>query len=174
MSTLQQQTVNFNKNLVISNNGGNLSNDAGLILVAEFMHQIHFKRLLKETLHFSKFYRYHKNHLFMQLLTRLIAGYFNDTTANKLTADLTFKLVLDNLVAAQPTLLCFINQISADDLAGITRLVAKLEQLVITQKKQRQLIIDLDSTHSDTFGYQKGSDFHMHYQTNVYHPLVSL
>ncbi|KRK09978.1 hypothetical protein FD11_GL000388 [Ligilactobacillus pobuzihii E100301 = KCTC 13174] len=32
-SALQQQTVNFNKNLVISNNGGNLSNDAGLILV---------------------------------------------------------------------------------------------------------------------------------------------
>lgn len=176
MSTLQQQTVNFNKNLVLSNNGGHLSNDAGLILVAEFMHQIHFKRLLKETLHFKenrKFYRYHKNQLFKQLLIQLIAGYFDDTAANKLTADMSFELVLDNLVASQPTLSRYINQISADDLAGITKLVAKLAQLVITQKKQRQLIIDLDSTHSDTFGYQKGSAFNTHYQTNGYHPLLA-
>jgi len=176
MSTLQQQTVNFNKNLVLSNNGGNLSNDAGLILVAEFMHQIHFKRLLQENLHFKdkrKFYKYHQLHLFRQLLTQLIAGYFNDNAANKLTADLSFKLVLDNLVASQPTLSRFINQISADELAGITELVAKLAQLVITQKRQHQLIIDLDSTHADTFGQQEGSAFNTHYQTNGYHPLLA-
>src|SRR5699024_10651300 len=116
MSTLQQQTVNFNKNLVLSNNGGHLSNDAVLILVAEFMHLIHFKRLLKETLHFKetrKFYRYHKNQLFKQLVIQLIAGYFNDTAANKLTADLSFKLVFVNLVASQPTLSRFFTKISS-------------------------------------------------------------
>lgn len=91
MSALQQQTVNFNKNLVLSNNVGNLSNDVSLVLVAEFMHQIHFNRLLQENLHFKdrrKFYKYHKNHLFKQLLTQLIAGYFNDTAANTLTSAL--------------------------------------------------------------------------------------
>src|SRR5699024_2913548 len=176
MSTLHQQTVNFNKNLVLSNNGGNLSNDAGLVLVAEFMQQLHFKRLIQENLQFKdqrKFYKYHKNHLFKQLLTQLIAGYFNDTAANTLTADLSFKLVLDNLVASQPTLSRFINQVSADELTGVTNLVTQLAQLVITQKKQHQLIMDLDSTHSDTFGHQDGSDFNTHYQTNGYHPLLA-
>ena len=94
MSSLRQQTVNFNKNLLLSNNGGNLSNDAGLILVAEFMHQAHFKCFLEEILLFRetrKFSKYHKNHLFKQLLTSLIAGYFNDTAANKLIEDLRFK-----------------------------------------------------------------------------------
>ena len=176
MMTLQQHAVNFNKNLVLSNNGGNLSNDAGLILVAEFMHQIHFKRLLQENLHFKdsrKFCKYHKKHLFKQLLTQLIAGYFNDTAANTLAEDPSFKLVLDNLVASQPTLSRFVNQISAEDLAGITKLVAKLAQLVITQKRQHQLIIDLDSTHADTFGQQEDSAFNTHYQTNGYHPLLA-
>src|SRR5699024_10808647 len=100
-------------------------------------------------------------------------GYFNDTAANTLTADLSFKLVLDNLVASQPTLSRFINQVSADELTGVTNLVTQLAQLVITQKKQHQLIMDLDSTHSDTFGHQDGSDFNTHYQTNGYHPLLA-
>jgi hypothetical protein len=69
---------------------------------------------------------------------------------------LRFKL--DNLVASQPTLSRFIAQISEDELAGITKLVTKLAQLVITQKKQHQLFIDLDSTHADTFGQQEGSN----------------
>lgn len=176
MSTLQQQTVNFNKNLVLSNNGGHLSNDAGLILVAEFMHQIHFKRLLKETLHFKenrKFYRYPKAQLFKQLLTQLVTGYFNDTAANTLAADPSFNLALNSLVASQPTLSRFINQISVEDLAGVTKLVTRLAQLVITQKRQHQMIIDLDSTHADTFGRQEGSAFNTHYRTNGYHPLLA-
>lgn len=144
MLTLQQRTVNLNQNLVLSNNDGNLSNDAGLILVAEIIHQIHLKRLLKETLHLS-----------IDMLTQLITEYFNDTAASKLATDLSFKLTLDNLVASQPTLSHFINQIFAENLAGITKLIAKLAQLVITPKRQHQLIIDLDSTHSDTLGHQR-------------------
>nr|WP_241259088.1 transposase [Ligilactobacillus pobuzihii] len=144
--------------------------------MAEFIHQIHFKRLLQENLFFKdcrKFCKYHKSHLFKQLLIQLIAGYFKDTAANTFAGDSSFKLVLDNLVASQPTLSRFINQISAEDLAGITKLVAKLAQLVITQKKQHQLIIDLDSTHTDTFGQPEGSAFNTHYQTNSYHLLLA-
>ena len=103
MLTLQQQTVNFNKNLVFSNNGGNLSNDVTLILVAKFMHQIRFKES-------RKFYKYRKNHLFNQPLTQLIVAYFNDTAANKLTKDLSFKLVLGNLVASQQLFPAFLTK----------------------------------------------------------------
>lgn len=38
---------------------------------------------------------------------------------------------------------------------------------------QTELIIDVDSTHSDTFGNQESSDFNAHYQTNGFHPLVA-
>ena len=51
----------------------------------------------------------------------------------------------------------FITQIFPDDLIGITKLFANLAQLVITQKKQHHLIINLDSTHSDTLDYHRKS-----------------
>jgi hypothetical protein len=103
MSTLQQQTVNFNKNLLLSNNGGHLSNDAGLSLVTEFMQQINFTQLLHDNLYFKerrKLYKYSKNRLFKQLVMQLIAGYFNDAAANTLTQDVGFNLILDNLVGS--------------------------------------------------------------------------
>ncbi len=41
------------------------------------------------------------------------------------------------------------------------------------QKSIDTLVIDLDSTHCDTFGKQEGSAFNNHYQTFGYHPLVA-
>lgn len=49
------------------------------------MRHIHFRRLLLENLYFKKSRKFYKKHLFIQLLTQLSTGYFNDTTANKLT-----------------------------------------------------------------------------------------
>lgn len=36
-----------------------------------------------------------------------------------------------------------------------------------------ETIIDLDSTHSDTFGNQEGTNYNAHYQTNGSPPLVA-
>ncbi|GBG94269.1 hypothetical protein LFYK43_07280 [Ligilactobacillus salitolerans] len=158
MSTLQQVPLNFNKNLVISNTGGTLTNDGGLLLVSEFMHQINFSQLVKDNLHFQeerKYFKHSKNHLFQQLLMQLLAGYSNDTAANTLAKDVSFKLALDQLVSSQPTLSRYINRISENELDGVARLSQKLAQLVIKQRQQAQLILDLDSTHSDTYGKQK-------------------
>lgn len=40
-------------------------------------------------------------------------------------------------------------------------------------RNDTELIIDLDSTHSDTFGHQEQTDYNAHYQTYGYHPLVA-
>lgn len=66
-----------------------------------------------------------------------------------------------------------LTKFSADELSGITNLVTQLAHLVITQKKQHQLIMDLDATHSDTIGQQEGSEFNTHYLANGYHPLLA-
>lgn len=42
-----------------------------------------------------------------------------------------------------------------------------------TVRNDTEMIIDLDSTHSDTFGHQEQTDYNAHYQTNGYHPLVA-
>lgn len=41
------------------------------------------------------------------------------------------------------------------------------------ERNSTELVIDLDSTHSDTFGNQEATDYNAHYGTNGYHPLVA-
>lgn len=84
-----------------------------------------------------------------------------------------FKLVLAQTVASQPTLSRFINHVSASGLFSVRTLLGSLAQLVSGQLNQHQLILDLDSTHADTYGDQEKSAYNGHYQTNGYHPLVA-
>jgi hypothetical protein len=43
MATLHENTLKFNQKMTVTNTGGNLSTDAGLILVKEFLHSIGFE-----------------------------------------------------------------------------------------------------------------------------------
>ena len=43
----------------------------------------------------------------------------------------------------------------------------------IVQNNSQNMVIDLDSTHSDTYGNQESADFNSHYQTIGYYPLVA-
>lgn len=45
MAILQKKRTNFNSKLMVSNTGGNLSTDAGLILVKKFIDSIGFTKL---------------------------------------------------------------------------------------------------------------------------------
>lgn len=47
MATLQEKYVKFNSKMVVSNTSGNLSSDAGLILVKEFMDSLGFYSFAK-------------------------------------------------------------------------------------------------------------------------------
>lgn len=40
-------------------------------------------------------------------------------------------------------------------------------------RNDTNMVIDLDSTHSDTFGNQEQTAYNAHYQTTGYHPLVA-
>ena len=45
MATLHEKNVKFNSKMTVSNTGGNLSTDSGLILVKEFMDSLNFSDL---------------------------------------------------------------------------------------------------------------------------------
>ncbi|SFV41388.1 IS1380 family transposase [Ligilactobacillus acidipiscis] len=176
MSTLHHEKLLFNDQINISNDGGELANDAGTLLIAEFLHQIHFDQLLEDNLHFKddrKYCTFPLNNLFKQLLLQLLAGYCQDQSANTLSHAVDFKLVLSQAVASQPTLSRFINHISASGLFSVKSLLGSVAHFVLGQLNQHQLILDLDSTHADTFGDQEKSAYNGHYQTNGYHPLLA-
>lgn len=53
METLQEKSLKFNSNMIVSNDGGQLSNDAGLLLLFEFLHKTKFDEMLKEFFHLN-------------------------------------------------------------------------------------------------------------------------
>lgn len=52
-------------------------------------------------------------------------------------------------------------------------LLAQLGEPLINEKNQCQLIIAIDSTHSDTYRNQEQNEYNAHYQSNGYHPLLT-
>lgn len=94
MATLHEKRTKFNSKLTVTNTGGNLSTDTGLILIKEFMQSINFSELAKEplTFHDTRHYYLHDNiSILEQLLFQLIAGYSTDASANLLKDDPIFQ-----------------------------------------------------------------------------------
>ncbi|NLM68064.1 MAG: hypothetical protein GX180_12965 [Enterococcus sp.] len=94
-----------------------------------------------------------------------MAGYANDSAADSLKQDPLFSQVFE-LTASQPKLSRFINQKEEQDNRCVHQLMTRLGELLLTETNQRQVIIDIDSTHSDTFGKQEDSEYNGHYKYN--------
>lgn len=100
----------------------------------------------------------------MQLVLQIIAGYNTDSAATSLVAEPLFKLLLDKpALASQATISRFWQRIDA---AGVDAFQT-LNQALIDQARlltnQTTTIIDIDSTHSDTYGNQEATDYNAHY-----------
>ena len=177
MDTLQETAAKFNNNLHVSHTGGRLSSDSGLALVDEFMDAFHFTEHSKDIVSFNEDRRYwlHDNHkILKQLLFQIIAGYKADISADILQHDPVLQaLSTDGVWASQPSISRFFDRFTGQTIED----VQTLNQVLIDQarliRNDTNMIIDLDSTHSDTFGSQEQTDYNAHYGTNGYHPLVA-
>ena len=177
MATLHEIKTKFNSNLTISNTGGNISNDCGLILVKEFMDSLDFTALSRKhlTIKDARLYHTHTNlSLMEQLIYQIIAGYTTDSAATLLKEDPAFKILFGkNRLASQPSLSRFWNRISKDNISQFQDLNQAMIDKVRLVRNTTEMIFDLDSTHSDTYGKQELSSYNAHYGTNGYHPLVA-
>lgn len=179
MATLHENTLKFNQKMTVTNTGGNLSTDAGLILVKEFLHSIGFEQLMEKELHFqdSRLSPTHSNETILeQLIFQLIAGYDTDASANILRQDPFFQQMLEkSTLASQPSLSRFWDRISEspDALVQLQALNQAMLDKVRIQRNATEMVLDLDSTYSDTYGNQEETAFNRHYQTTGYHPLVA-
>lgn len=162
---------------MVSDTGGNLSTDDGLILVKEFIDSIGFTKLANQFLHFKdeRHYWVHDNSpLLEQMLFQIIAGYPSDSSATLLKENPIFRLVLDKeSIASRPSLSRFWDRITKENIAQFQYLNQSMIDNARLERNLTELIIDLDSTHSDTFGNQEGTNYNAHYGTTGYHPLVA-
>ena len=177
MVTLQETAVKFNNNLHASHTGGRLSSDSGLLLVDELMDAFYFEDLIKQLITFKENRRYwtHTNQkILKQMVLQLIAGYKADSSADILRHDPMLKtLSLEDALASQPSISRFFDRITKqtiDDFQVFNQALIDQARLV---RNDTDMIIDLDSTHSDTFGRQEQTDYNAHYGTHGYHPIVA-
>lgn len=177
MVTLQENTAKFNNNLHVSHTGGRLSSDSGLVLVDELMDTLRFTAQSQEIVSYNenRLYWTHDNHkIFEQLIFQLVAGYKADSAANILQYDPVIQTFSsDEILASQPSISRFFDRVTEQTIEDFQTLNQKLIDQARLVRNDTNMIIDLDSTHSDTFGGQERTDYNAHYQTNGYHPLVA-
>ena len=109
-----------------------------------------------------------------QILFRIIAGYKADLSADILQHDPVLQtLSTDGVWASQPSISRFFDRMTEQSIEDLQTLNQVLIDQARLLRNDTAMIIDLDSTHSDTFGNQEQTDYNAHYGTNGYHPLVA-
>lgn len=177
MVTLQENVAKFNNNLIVTYDGGQLSSDSGLVLVDELMDALQFTQLSEKVVKFKDNRKYctHTNpKVLKQLILQIIAGYPTDSSANILRHDPVLQtLSPDEPLASLSSISRFFDRVTLDTISTLQGLNQSLIDKARLVRNDTNLIIDLDSTHSDTFGSQEQTAYNAHYGTNGYHPLVA-
>ena len=176
MSIVNTLALKSNRQIKINFDGGDLSSDAGLPLIKEFVSKLGIDKLFEHAFktNDSAAFRYHidKDNL-LQMIYLIIAGYFEDDASDELTNDPVFKAVLEkDALASQPTVSRFFNRMDEDTLNQFLTIGRILRKRIYSIQMPEAIILDLDSTLLDTYGKQEGRAFNFHYQSNGYHPLV--
>ena len=176
MSIVNTLSLESNRKIKINFDGGDLSSDAGLLLIKEFVSKLGMDKLFSQSFNTndSALFRYHtdKENL-LQMIYMIIAGYFEDDSSDELTNDPVFKAVLNkDTLASQPTISRFHNRMDEDSLNQFLSINQILRKKVYSVQMPEAIILDLDSTLLNAYGKQEGRAFNFHYQSNGYHPLV--
>jgi hypothetical protein len=161
--------------------GGELSSDGGMLLVREFDEKIGFTKKIAKLISDSRnpeLIDYEIIDMLRERLYFMIAGYEDCNDVSYLKKDKAFQVILKNItkkskeiMASQPTLSRFENNIKWKDIKNIMRFMVKfwLDQY---KKEPKTIIVDCDTTADPCHGHQQLSLFHGYYKQNMYHPLV--
>ena len=176
MSIVNTFSLQSNRQIKINFDGGDLSSDAGLLLIKEFISKLGIERLLNRSFktNDSAVFRYHTDRdNLLQMIYMIMAGYFEDDASDELTKDSVFKAVLEkSALASQPTVSRFFNRMDEDTLKQFQEISQILRKRIYSIQMPQAVILDLDSTLLAAYGKQEGRAFNFHYRSNGYHPLV--
>lgn len=176
MNSIYDISMDCNKKVKINFEGGDLSSDAGLLLIKEFAEKIGFTDLVKacfKTTDTASFRVHSDVDNFLQMVYQVIAAYSRDDFADDLKNDPTFTTILDKTtLASQPTLSRFFNRMDQDTLQQMNGILREMRKTVYNIERPEHLLLDLDSTLLETYGRQEDGAFNAHYQSCGYHPLL--
>src|SRR5699024_5415395 len=166
MATLPETTLDYNRKIKLSNDGGDLSSDTGSFLFREFEEKIDFFSTLLKLLKINdtrKYYDYSNVQLLLQKLYLMIAGYTADGAPDQVTNVPVFKEIIGtDALASQPSLSRFFNRFDETSVEQLYQANQELLDKVHAHRGAESLILDLDSTHADTYGDQEETAFNAH------------
>jgi hypothetical protein len=175
--TVQRCQSKFNNSLEVSNDGSSVSSLGGMDLVAEFAHKIGLEKIIDQNVDYEEYRkapRYSFTVLTIQFIFRLIAGYSSDVATNILRTDPTWRLIFKDGVSSQATVSRYLNnfQRQLPALNGLHQVSSDLADQYFSRNPKSPMLLDVDSTHFDTFGKQEGAEYNAHYEANGFHPFV--
>lgn len=175
MSIITTTSLKSNKHIKINFKGGNLSSDAGLLLIREFAAKTGLISLVKRIFKTDRNIR--RTHTdadnLLQVIFQIIVAYFEDDCADELTKEPVFLEILQKeSSASQPTLSRFWNRMDESSLRQLDQIGQIMRDTICAIRRPEMMLFDLDSTLLNTYGHQEGEGFNFHYQAHGYHPLL--
>jgi hypothetical protein len=175
MNSLNTFALKCNKKIKFNFDGGDLSSDAGLLLIKEFASKTGLEDLVKsyfQTKDDASFRHHSDQENLMQVIYQLISAYFQDDCADELTNDPIMTTILEKeALASQPTLSRFFQRMDEDTLAQTNQILREMRKRLCPRPPE-SMSLDLDTTLFGTYGHQEGSAFNNHYRQVGYHPIL--
>ncbi len=173
----------FQRKLVVDFEGGEITGDAGLVVLREFDERLGLTRGLGKLVTDSRDRRYVSHSvldLVRQRVYQIAAGYEDANDATFLRNDPAMRAVVDRIdcpLASQPTLSRLettadwdsIHLLEREGLEWFCRVGGAIDGR--RQDSSDEVILDIDSSEDPTHGQQELAFFNGHYDSWMYHPL---
>jgi len=170
----------FSKEVIADFEGGQITSDAGGLLLRELDQRYRLAENAVHCLHDPREGHKVKHDLLTLVRQRLFAiaqGYEDNNDAATLAKDPVFKIMAGKApesagdLASQPTLSRFENRVNAKDLRRLSDWFLDL-YLKTHPGPRKVIVLDMDATDDPTHGQQQLSFFHGYYEEHMYHPLL--
>lgn len=171
----------FQPKLAVDFDGGELTSEAGLLLIREFDARLGLSQSIAECVEdrrHASYVRHPLGEVLRQRLYQIIAGYEDANDATALRRDPTMQVVAGcgpgTELSSQPTLSRLENAVDWASIYRLQRLPIEwfVRHGLCEIGQDQEVVIDVDSTDDPTHGQQALSFFNGHYGGYIYHPLL--